>query len=589
MFRCSNVLSEATQLNARSKLFLAGFALLGSMPLIAQRPQQVPNLTVMTFKSQEPEAGAKAADMLRERLSSSYSERQLTVVPTQRVVDILEQSGFDPNDSLPRYEEISLANLLRADEYVTGSITRGMEKDAPYRVQAYLILPRSKDLPLIQPLQPVEDRRLNKAMDQVRDQLRDARKQLDGERECTGRGKSRAYDEAIEAGRKGVAAYPQATLARLCVANVQYAQFVNATNNADSAKFADSSLATIREVIAIDSLSVPALQLAADLYKFRKNDAEYLKTLLALVHGDPTNLKLIDQVVNELAASGNSKQAVPFVKELLERNPGDPQFLNTAFLVFLDAEQYADAVEVGPELIRADTGKADTLYFMRMASAYTNLDQAQKAAEVYAEASAKFPNNSSFMLMHYAALEKAGQTLQALEVLKRLVAMDPTAVTPNLLLAKSFTDQKMPDSVYSLVERADANIKRPEDRKLFGTIALQQATVALREGNTAKDRELVERAVKFATLGAKLDSTNNNLKFTIAQSSLVATQLTASENMTGKSCPAAQSAKASLDLARTNFDALTGDQTFGSVVEQMKVNVKQLTEAVDYQVKTFCK
>lgn len=583
-------------MNVCSRILLSCLTVLATSPLIAQRrPDQVPTITVMTFQSMEYELGAKAADQLRDRFSR---ERQLTMIPSQRVVDILEQSGFDPLEPLPKNDEIQLANLLRANEYVTGSIDREGDKE-PYRIKAYLMLLRGKEA-IPQPLPIVEERRLGRAIDRLRDEIRDARKQLEGERECTGRALSaratgddpakrlQFYQEAIAAGREGVKEYPQGTLARLCVANVQYSLVGHAENSADSAQWIDSTLATVREILEIDSTSIPALTIAADLYKVQGNTDEAQKALVALVKADPQNTRLVDQVINELAASGNSKAALPFVKDMLERSPGDPSVLRTAFLVYLDAEEYAEAAEIGPELIRADTSAADSLYYIRIAQAYLGLGQPEKAAQAYAEGSGKFPQNTQLMLFHYAALEKAGKVDESIDILRRIVTLDRSQLQPNLLLANHYINNQQSDSAYVVLRNAEEAIKDSADRANLGQMALKEAQANLQKGQAEKDTSAVALARRFADLSYKLSPTGPAM-YIAGNASLLAAQNYALAAEGPKSCSLAQSAKEALNAAEKSFADLADDVMFKAALEANKANVTQLKTAIDYQVETFCK
>jgi tetratricopeptide (TPR) repeat protein len=592
LFISSSAFWEAIQLNVRFTSFVSCLALILAVPfdgsLLAQRrPPQIPRLAVMTFQSEEPGLGAKAAELLRERIESSYNSRDLYTIPGQDNNNVLEQSGFNPQEALPRYEEISLAGYLRADEFITGTITSENGESGPFRVEAWLVLPRGKDNTAAQPLPIIEEKRLNRAMDRLRDAIREARKQLEGERECRGKAISRDFPTAIAAGRKGIAAYPQSTLARLCVATAQYAQFVNATSAADSMSHADSSLATIQELLQYDSLSVPALRLAADLYGFRGDSARERHTLLTLIKADPSDSKLADQVINKLAASGHSKDAVPYVKAMVERSPGDPQVLRTAFLVYLDADDYASAVAIGPELIRADSTAADTLYYQRMGAAYAALEQPQRVAEIYAEATAKFPDNQSFPLLHYAALEKAGQLQQAMEVLKRVVAKSPGTTDATLLLASVYRQQKMFDSVYAtLAIVTDAAPDTIKDKA--AKLALAQANMAIAEAQNTRDTATVGLAIRFAQLSERLQP-SGPAKYMIGTGSLLAAQMDAIKADGIKSCPLAQSASQHLSVAKTNFAAIADDEMFKAALESTKQGVTELTKAVEYQTKTFCK
>ncbi|MEO6778499.1 MAG: hypothetical protein ABI194_03520, partial [Gemmatimonadaceae bacterium] len=311
-------------------------------------------ITVMTFQSQEKGTGAKAAEELRNQLKDKFNPKDVYVLPTKDVNNTLEQSGFSASEPLASNDEKALAVLLRADDYVTGRVSRA--PTGAYTVDARMVLARDNNLS--QALPPATSGKIGDAMDNVAKSVREAMKQLDGEHACISKFRSGDNAGALAAARQGIAAYPQATLARLCAANVYYSQYQKATSHTDSVSLADSVLAVTRLIAQQDPGSVAALRFNAELYKVIGDSAQSRQALLALIRADPSNDRLITQIVNELAGSGHANEAVPLVKELLERSPGEPQLLHTAFLVYLAANDWQSAVTTGPELIRADTAAA---------------------------------------------------------------------------------------------------------------------------------------------------------------------------------------------------------------------------------------
>jgi tetratricopeptide (TPR) repeat protein len=548
----------------------------------AQEP--VPRITVMTFRSSEPELGAKVADELRNRISDEFSSRKLFVVPTKDIVTILEQSGFSVQDSLPPYEEKALANLVRADEYVTGWVRHGA--DGVYSVDADLVL--THDNTWVQPLPTSQNKDLGDALDRVRDNLKEALKQIPAERACLGKAHGGDLAGAIAAGQAGVMAYPQATLARICMVTAQYAQYSQAKTAADSLSLADSALTTALAILRIDSLSVPTLRLATELYKVRGDSARSRQALLTLVRADPTDTKLREQVINELAAGGHAADAVPLVKDLLDRNPGDPETLRTAFLVFINANDYTDAVEVGPQLIRADTTAADSLYYIRMANAYQQLQQPQRAAEVMAEATAHLPNSPQMWILYSYTLRQAGQTQQATDALKRASTLNPGSAQSQLMLANQYEQQSMPDSVYAVLQQAATTVTDSSGKLRLAQFSLARTSDAFKKANASKDSSDLHRAISFANMSNRFDP-SADAKYIAGFSSLLMAQNGALGAEKTKSCSDAQMAQASLKTAQTNLTAIEEDAKYGAAVKGNAANITQLGKAIDSQLKRFCK
>jgi tetratricopeptide (TPR) repeat protein len=574
---------EESQLNARYSLALAALALAGVSPAHSQDAKA--RITVMTFQSQEKGTGAKAADELRNQLKDKFNVKDVYVLPTKDVNNTLEQSGFSASEPLAPNDEKALANLLRADEYVTGSVDKAAT--GAYTVNARMVLAR--DNTLSQALPAATNNKIGDAMDAVSKSVRDAMKQLDGEKECISKARGGDVAGALAAANKGIAAYPQATLARLCAANVQYSRYQKATTHADSVALADSVLAVTRVIAQQDPKSVAALKFNTELYKVIGDSAQSRATLLALIRADPTNDKLITQVVNELAGSGHAKEAEPLVKELLDRSPGDPQLLRTAFLVYLAAQDWQQAVATGPELIRADTAAADSSYFTRMAAAYTSMNQAADSAQAITVLQAgvkKYPNNGDLLLSLASALRKANRAPEALDVLKRAVAANPNNPQALLLLADSYAQSNQQDSVAAILQRA-AGLPGA-DKSTIAQYALGQGNNMYKAANASKDRTQFLAAIKMLQLSDSIQP-SVDAKFLAGVSAFSVAQSAYNEANTGKSCPLAQTARENLTLAQTGLQAGATDDKYKAAASQFLPVIAQFLPASDAQVKKFCK
>lgn len=567
-------------MNARNSLAATVLVFAVAAPAHAQDAKA--RITVMTFQSQEKGMGAKAADELRDRLKDKFNPKDVYVLPTKDVNNTLEQSGFSASEPLASNDEKALSNLLRADEYVTGSVTKA--PTGTFTVDARMVLAR--DNSLSQALPVAASNKMGDAMDNVAKSVRDAMKQLDGEHNCISKARSGDVPGALAAARQGVAEYPRGTLARLCSANVYYSQYSKATNHADSVALADSVLAVTRLIAQQDPHSVAALKFNAELYKVIGDSTQARQTLLALIRADPTNDKLITQIVNELAGTGHATDAVPLVKELLDRSPGDPQLLHTAFLVYLAASDWQGAVATGPEMIRADTSTADGAYYTRMAAAYTNLNQPNDAITALQAGVQKYPNNADLLLSLASVLRKNNRALEAVDVLKRAVAANPKNPQALLLLADSYSQANQPDSVATLLRRA-AGLPGA-DKGTIAQYALGQGNNMYKAANASKDRAQFQAAIKMLQLSDSIQP-SVDAKFLTGVSAFSVAQSAYNEANTSKSCPLAQTARDNLAIAQTGLQAGASDDKYKAAATQFLPVIGQFRPAAEAQVKKFCK
>ncbi|MGI8765549.1 MAG: tetratricopeptide repeat protein [Gemmatimonadaceae bacterium] len=567
-------------MNSRFVVALAALTCAAAGSVHAQDAKS--RITVMTFQSQEKGNGAKAADELRGRLTKQFNPKDVYVLPTKDVTNTLESSGFSASDPLAPTEEKALANLLRADDYVTGQVTKSPA--GAYQVNARLVVTR--DNTLSQALPVATSGKVADAMDAVAKSAKDAMRQLDGEQSCVNKARAGDAAGALAAARQGIAAYPNATLARLCMANVYYTQYAKATTHADSVRLADSVLTVTRVIAQQDPASTAALRFNAELYKVRGDSTQARQTLVQLIRADPTNDKLIGQVVNELAGSGHAQDAVPLVKELLARNPGDPPALRTAFLVYLAANDWQSAVTTGPELIKADTTAADSSYYVRMAAAYQALNQAPQALATLQAGTQRYPKNTTLLLAYASGLRKSGQGAQAADIVRRAVAAKPNDPQALLLLADTYAQANQPDSVGAVLQRA-ATLPGA-DKNIIAQYALVQGNNAYKAANASKDRADFQRAIKLLQLSDQIQG-STDAKFLTGAAAFSIAQSAANDANTQKSCPLAQTAQTNLNLAAAGLQAGSTDDKYKAAATQYLTYVPQFRPAIDAQVKKFCR
>ncbi|HEV2007164.1 MAG TPA: tetratricopeptide repeat protein [Burkholderiales bacterium] len=341
-------------------------------------------------------------------------------------------------------------------------------------------------------------------------------------------------------------------------------------------------LAVAERILAVDPRNISALRWAADIYQTRK-DPRAIKALTALMAADPGNEKLRDQVVNDLAASGQAAMAVPIIQEALKNNPGDPKLLRTAWLVFLAAKQYDLAAATGAELIKADTAAADTTYFIRTAGAYAAQNNYQKAAEALKQGEAKFPNNATLYLSEASALSKAGNNQAALAAAQKAISLNPKIENGCAQVALIQGAMNQTDAVMSTLRTCAAN---GGDKSTLAKVALQQGNVAYKAGNTTKDRPTLQRAIQFLLLSDQLES-SSDAKFLIGVSAFTIGQSAITEAQGSKSCALARMAKDAFAQAQENVPA--GLQSYPDAAKQILTAIPQYTPATDEMVKRFCK
>ena len=568
---------------ALSTVGLAAAVAVSAAPSVAgaQTQRQGPGpdtkrVLVTAFRG-DAAGGVKLAEELRNRITGDFNIRTLMPVSKKDIDNTLVSSGYRPDSALSANDIRELAKLVRGDEIIDGTVAKS---GAGYKVNARVFLPR--DVALSQPLLSAEGANLGDLAKQVVREYDASRKQLAATQECENGIRDKKVDVAIAAARKGIAAYPKATLSRLCLASA----FQSWKSRPDSATnpWKDSVLAVTTQILALDPNSKIAHQLQYDVYKAKNDGPNQMKALIGLMNSDPTNTQLRESVVAELVNGGNAAAAVPFVKDLVANNPGDPQYLRTYWLVLRAAQNWKEAIPAGQAYAAADPSAADSNYFFRMVQDLAADSAYGKAAEMASTGVAKFPKSSSLILMQAQNLRRAGQIPAATEALKRALALDPKAPGAQLLYAQLSSDQGNYDEAIKAVKAdvaADATNKERDAGFLLGL-----GNTAYKAGNASNKDEDLKKAV--ALLKASDDiNPSNNAKFLLGVSAFKLLSSSATALQKSKSCA---DAKASADyLAMVNTNIPPSGSVSPDAAKQIMGAVGQYQTFVDAANKKYCK
>ena len=561
---------EVTPLKVRlrhSGLVLTALAAVIASPLLAQSGKTGERVMIPTLQSSDRDLGVQAAEAIRNQLQKQTNIRDLVVVPKADINNSLQSSGYSTTEALAPGDAKALATLVRAPQYLEGTVSK---TPTGYKIDSRLII--SRDLARGQALPTAQGGKLDDAAGQVAKAIKDARRQLPGEETCHNAVAQGQYQAGVVAARAAMASYPNANIAAACLVDA-YAGL----------KMDDSVIAVSERVRASDPRNIVALRRLAEIYRTKNDTAKELAVLSSLAAADPTNIKLLQDVVNQMAATGHAQQAIPLVRDLLQNNPGDPQLLNLAWLVYLNAKDYQGAVDIGNEMVRVDTAAATANYYTRLVAAYTALNQPQKASEAAARGAAKFPNDPTLGLIGANSMYKAGQLQQALEAAKKAVAANPKNPQGYFLLATIQGALNQYDDVANTLNQAKANGADPTG---LSQIALQQGSNAYKAGQASKDRADFQRAIKFLQLSDQLQ-TSADAKFLLGASAFSLGQSATIDANERRSCDLAKMAREAFTLAQMNLPA--GGQKYPNEAAQLLTAIPQFTPAVDNEIKRFCK
>lgn len=566
--------------NSVWSLMAVGAALLPSS-ISAQRTvapsEGTPRLMVSPFRGSEKGLGPQATEAIIDRLTSDIPLKNLFVIPKKYVCLNLEQSGFSCDSTPDPTTSRLLATQLRADEYLEGTVTKSANG---YKLDARMVLTR--DNTMVQPLPPVEGKKMGDLAHQISKELQEARKQLPDERQCELAIANGKPQEAIAAAQAAVAAYPQSTIGRVCLANAYLATKAPP----------DSIIAVTAKVIELDPHNRPALALAADAYKAKYDQTKdtvalnkAVDTWAAMLAADPKNVKLVTDVTEKIAASGQAARAKPIIQQAVQDNPGDPSLIHLYWLILQATKDYHMATEVGEQMTRVDTSAADTSFFLRQAALYALDSQPQKAAETTARGVAKFPNNASLWSLNSQMQRVAGQTQQAVASADKAIQLNPKLGDAYLRKAQAEVDLNQPDSAVAALRGALAN---GGDSATIGQFVLALGSKAYKAADSIKPPQIepYQHAISILAYADSISPTPAG-KFVLGVAAFKVGDIAVRQNQTAKQCELAQTAQDAFATAQVNVAA--GGRTDPQTAQQILGVLSQYTPAVESQLKRFCK
>jgi tetratricopeptide (TPR) repeat protein len=535
-----------------------------------------PTFMVPVFRSAERGLGVQVADVVRDRLMSDNLMTSMWVVSKKDLKANLELSGYSDSDALSTGDLRSLAQFIRAEEYVDGVVTRGT--DGTITLTATLNLRLGEGME--QPLTPITGAKPADVAARMSAEIEKARKQIKGATDCMQSQRQRQYDEAKQHAAKAIREYPQSVFARICLLEIAFTQKAPA----------DSLIKIAEEILAIAPENDRALEIVVDQYgamaeNNKAYEDKYIASLQKLLAADPTNTSLQASVVRALCHANKCEMAEPIIKEAVKQNPGDPELVKLQWSIYRAMSNWKGAIAVGEEMIRHDSAAADTLFFQQLVAAYLSDTQPQKAQEAAARGAAKFPNNTTFWLSIAQLARQNGQLPQALEATNRILTIDPKNSTAALQKAQIFSEQDQIDSMMVAL-RAAVAIGAPKETA---------GGMALTKGNPwftrwSKDStKTVEEGEKIIALLTFADSVSpapaSALLSGLAQLSVG--QLLLTNSREPKSCEMAT--KGRDYVAKSQEGLPRAGRQFPNETANAMNGVMQLLPYGEQLVKTFCK
>jgi tetratricopeptide (TPR) repeat protein len=545
--------------------------------------------------------GHRAADAVRSRVGKWVNKREVEVIDARAIDDALENAGYSTDTTYSLADIRGFARFLRADEFVNARVSNG--PSGP-KISGQIILLRNEQLR--QSIPEVTAPKLDSAAALFAKAIATARQQFVFQRRCENSLREGNAERALVAAREGVATYEKSTVARTCL--------LWALRQAQSPS--TEVLKVARELLALDSLNIHAMEGAAVAYDSLRRRPEAADMWLRLAATDTANLDLALRVSYALFDDGNAKRAEPFIVSIADRHPEDIRLLQQKWRITYENKSWAHAIAAGEALVARDSAaRTDSSFYLRLGTAYHAVNQPFKAIETLAHGVASFPKdarmyslytqyiraesdtviprglalfprNADLVALNAKDLRAHGKIAESLDATKRAVALDSTMAQGQLTVAQLELELGRPDSALVALHKALAG---GEDSALVAAFALSKGNGLYRAANGTKlsgDFGLALRYIAYA------DSVKSSLqsKFLIGATALGVAQsaLTEATKLKDKveSCRLARLGGDMVPMARAGLTA--GQEAFAEAAKQSLEYLDQLEPYVGQEMAAYC-
>lgn len=546
--------------------------------------------------------GRRVGDAVRDRLKDFVNKREAKVIAGLDIRESMMRQSYPPDTIFAIRDLRYQGEFFRADEMVTGTATR-LPGDG-VRVEA--VLTTWRDVRIRQPIAPVTASKFDRAIDTVAARIGAARVQLKYQRRCENALRDGYGARAIQAARDGIAAYKNGAVVRTCLVFALRAAGAPASQVLEEAE----------AVLAIDPFAAHALDAAAISLDSLRRRPEAAEMWLRLYATDSMNLDLAERVVWSMAEGGNSRRAEPLIIRLSDRYPENMRLMGQKWRVSNDTRNWPVAVAAGEKLLALDSAAvADSVFYLRLATAYRANGQTFKAVELVARGVATFPKDgrlyalytqfvkeegdsviprglglfpgsAALLALNAKDLRAKGKVVEALDASRKAVELDSTIAQGRIMVAQAEFELGRPDSALVTLQRA---VAAGEDRNAVAQFTLSKGSTLFRAANGTKNRADFLLAMRFLAFADSLRSTPQT-KFLLGAAALNVAQsaLTDAPKIAVKeeSCVLSRLGADSIPLARASLEA--GQDVSPEATKQFLEYLEVISPYAEKQIAAFC-
>ncbi|MEE8192553.1 MAG: hypothetical protein V3T74_07410 [Gemmatimonadales bacterium] len=418
------------------------------------------------------------ADDVRDQMASRL-RRQIVTIPSTDICRVLEESAYECDTALNPADADRLAQAMRADVYIVGSMWR--EDDAPVS-RFRMVDVRRTGLSGWMTVEGAAGASPEEFATSILDSLEHQMEAARWARECIEERDRGDFEDAMERAHRAFAIYPNHPSAAMC------AEVVSEVLR----QSADSQIVHVRRAVAGDSLLSRGWERLGRLYQARGDSTAALLAFAQQSRTRPADRKLRMGVIAGAITMDAYDVARDLADEWLAVVPADLGILQLKARACVEGGLWDCALDALTQQYAIDsTLVGDSVFYRQVIGAAQSLGSTTAQLEWSAEAVRHIPGSASLWRAHASALVAEAGTVGAVAG----VESDPGRADSLAALEQVYTDSAV--AVYEHLLATDATDVRSAlaaARLLLGVVEIDTA-IPLDTARLLKGGEFLVRAV----------------------------------------------------------------------------------------------
>ena len=514
-------------------------------------------------------AAVAIAAGMRTRLGG-VAGRDYSIVSDSVMNAALEQFGY------PRNAILSPANALILAKQIPG--TKGIITSTLARPEGGLYTMTSRffgvlaDAGIVESHQQNPGEKLEAFGQRAAEHFGPAFDAFDDAKECEDL-RATKPDEATKAAERSLKSVPGQGLAHLCLAHIAIAQ----------KKPRPEIIAHLSAATKGDPLSLTAWTLLADQQEQAGDTAAVITSFKQMLLVAPANQKLREGIFKYLLQAGKPNVARDVADEGLKLDPNNWDLYDLKSNACLFQSDFKCAIDALVQAYAVDSTRADSSFYKKIAVAAAQQPDTARLLQWSQRGLKRYPNNLELLGYAEQGYLLTGQVDSVVSVAKRMLALDPEQLDPELAAIQSLASAGRIAEAAPLVDMVRAK-GSPQQREQLSAILANAALPLLQKAEYPAAADLARQCVKSADPKGRIIG---SCQLILGLSAFQSAATMDGETEKNKSCDLARKEDALVQEAEVALTAAKA--TRPDAVEKPLAAVPQFKARTASMIKSYCK